>query len=100
MLRFLALLAMFSGSAAYASPQIPDSKSVTQISEAAKLCELTEVGIDWNAKSEKTIAISLGSAADLSPESSKMARLKECFFTWAYDREVAVEFSMKESTAM
>jgi len=88
-------LVFASASVAQASPQIPDSKLVTSISEAAKLCELSEAGIDWSEKSAKILAISL-TPGDLQPPAPKMELLKACIFTWAYDREVTLDISMKQ----
>jgi len=90
-MRSLALTLVLTASGAVAAPQVPDSKAVTSITEAAKLCELSEAGIDWTEASPTVIQV-MARVEDFTPESPKLNRLKECFFSWAYDRHVTVEF--------
>jgi hypothetical protein len=84
-------------SPAMAAPQIPDPNVVTNISEAAKLCEFDQVGVRWIEKSSNTISISITAQELTDPAGPIVTRLKECFFGWAYERSVKVEFVGREN---
>ncbi|KXU32929.1 hypothetical protein A0J57_06890 [Sphingobium sp. 22B] len=73
----------------------PNSQTVTSIAEAAQICGFDKAGLKWIEKAPDTIAIKL-SMADMQGATPKMALLKNCFFGWAYDRNVKVEVGLEE----
>ncbi|GLI99619.1 hypothetical protein [Sphingobium sp. BS19] len=87
---------MFIQAAATSAPQSPDSVKVTKISEAVEICHLSAAVGRWEQKDENTIALWIDQA-DLIPGSKLDAPLKQCFFPWAYDRNVKVEFNLNSS---
>lgn len=92
--RVVALLALsVSALPAIAEPQVPDPKLVTSISQAARMCELTQAGIKWEERSADVLAITL-LPTDLQPPAAKMELLKACIFTWAYERNVKLDVNV------
>jgi hypothetical protein len=70
-----------------------DSKSVTKTSDAARSCELTEAGVAWSEASDGSLSVQVASQEAL-PGLAKLPQLTQCFFPWAYERNVKVVFGL------
>ena len=91
MIPFILLTAL--AGPALGQPNPPDPTKVTSITEAANYCGLSEAGISWHEVDASTIQILLADASGL-PSLLATGPLKPCFFPWAYDRNVKVEFGL------
>ena len=90
--RFVILLLVCS-TAARAQSGTPDPVKVDDISKAAEFCALTKEGVNWTAIGADRIKIVVATEADALAVIAKDA-VRTCFFPWAYERHVTVEFAL------
>ena len=87
------MIALLLSLAAVQAASSPDPRKVTKITEAVKQCELDKVVVRWEEKASDEVALWVTTDA-LTPGSALDSPLKECFFPWAYERDVKVELNL------
>lgn len=73
-----------------------DPDKVTNITQAAEACGLTEAGVTWVEASADTLQITVATAEALATL-AEIAALRTCFFPWAYERKVTVAFGLAKA---
>jgi hypothetical protein len=91
MIIFVAALLLTEPAAA--TVQELDFKNVTTISEAARLCGLTEAGIAWAETSDNTLSI-LVQREEMLPELIKRPEFAKCFFPWTFGTSVTISLGL------